>query len=230
MDWTLHNYGYKNINFRKVVLEELKRYNIAIHLRDEYIDRLGLDDVEKWLESENYYIEQIEWAKKRLTEATDNYNAVLIDESIIKDAYEKECAKISSMKTWENTFYADEVTKIIECLHDFEPKVNNWIDKAPANLDFITKGLKDMLETAKADMTKNAQENVKSLDRIKDTTFPEWDTFRKDYIEKAKSNLDWAKEEVKNKKKALKNVQERNHTIKQVFEILDQLEVNDGQE
>lgn len=230
MDWTLHNYGYENINFRKVVLEELKKYSVAIHLRDDYVDRLGLDDVEKWLASESYYIEEIERAKNHLKKVTDDYNAILVDESIIKDAYEKQCAKISSMKTWEDTFYADEVTRIEKCLRDFEPKVNSWVDKAPANLDFITKGLKDMLETAKADMIKNAQENVKSLDRIKEMTFPEWDTFRKDYIEEAKSNLDWAEEQVKSKEKALKNAQERNNVIKQVFEILDQLEVNDGQE
>lgn len=90
-NYLLHNLGYDEpINFRYIVLDTLKRYGICQHVRDYSTNQLGLTDVNKWLESTNYYENKIKRSKEMLKE----YKATLKqieagDESYIQAEYKK---------------------------------------------------------------------------------------------------------------------------------------------
>lgn len=232
-NYLLHNLGYdKPIDFRYIVLDTLKRYGICQHIRDYSTSQLSLTDVNKWLESTDYYEDKIKRSKENLKE----YKAQLKqiengDETYIQAEYEKLLSNAKTLRSSEHSYYIDQANKISKCAEEYYKYLSQW--KMPCGGELgknLTNALWDIYHTAIYDRDECLEDDKKSIESMHQTKDPIYEDVRAEVIDRLKGYIRWQEDEIKSAKECIKRIEKNNEIIKDIFYELDLVDKRVGNE
>lgn len=219
MNYLLHNlYSYESdkVNFREIVLREVK--DRCWHLRDYSLSQMDLYNVDKWIYDGKWELEGIESCQKII----DEYKSKDRSEEFIKKEYQKEVDKIESMHTWSNTYHFDYANKIERCLNTYKKYKDIFISKCSDNK--MIEYLDDIETSAENDIKMERDENIESLRRCKAATVISYEKFKNDYLENIDDEIARKLENIRGYKQKLKRIDELNSYIKDMFNIIEEVE------
>lgn len=232
-NYLLHNLGYdKPINFRYIVLDTLKRYGICQHLRDYSTDYCGLTDVNKWLESTDYYEDKIKRSKEKLKE----YKATLKqiadgDESCIQKDYERLLSNARSYRSSQHSWNIDEANTIDECAKEYFKYLSQFNLPVSGELGKnLNNSLWEVYNTAILDRDEHLEEDKKLVERMHQAKDPVYEDVKVEVIDRLKGYVKWQENEIKSAKECIKRIKENNEIIKDIFYELDLVEKRVGDE
>ena len=232
-NYLLHNLGYdKPINFRYIVLDTLKRYGICQHVRDYSTGQLGLTDVNKWLESTEYYENKIKRSKEMLKE----YKATLKqieagDESYIQAEYEKLLSNAKSLRSSEHSYHIDYANKISKCAEEYYKYLSQFHLPVYGELGKnLRSSLCEIYNTAILDRDECLENDKKSVEQMHQAKDPIYEDVKVEVIDRLKGYIEWQEREIKGAKECIKRIKENNEIIKDIFHELDLVEKRVGDE
>lgn len=229
MDYCLHNYFNYNVdkyNFRQVVLYALRNHVCCLHLRDTSTSRLSLYDVNDWLVDIKRDEEDLAIAKKNLKLAIEEKEA--LTEDIIKAAYQKEVERVTSLRECKNSYHIDILNDINKCVSKYRTDLNILFEQNPVTENYGLLEIEDLLEeiydTAAKDATHHAQSNLDAVAEMHKTPLISYEEFCIKYKNHLLDCIELYQGQVDRYKRIIKNSQESNAMIQDVFNALDKWE------
>ena len=223
-NYLLHNLGYdKPINFRYIVLDTLKRYGICQHLRDYSADQLSLTNVDKWLQSTDYYKNKINGSKERLKE----YKATLKqieggDESYVQKEYERLLSNAKSYRSSKHSWNIDEANRIDERAKEYHKYLLKFNLPVSGELGKnLNNSLWEIYNTAILDRDEHLEADKKSIEKMHQAKDPIYEDVRAEVIDRLKGYIKWQEDEIKSSKECIKRIEKNNKVIKDIFDQLD---------
>ena len=229
-NYLFQNYDYvKNpVNFKHVVIDLLRRYGLFIHMRDEpnYIY-----DLDKFLYEKNpmgipYHKENIVRLKKRIKDAEDKINQLNTDGDELYQKYYEEGLKDYSDIILSNVYfkkYKEEADRYEKRVKDVQDFLNNFKLKNQEFNNLIRENLSDCIEALVEDCVYYNKEAARH--NVGDTPEPYNPTSKEQWIQeeikKCHEEIEWCIKQIKEEKKAIKNLREKDALIKEIFTALE---------
>ncbi len=230
-NYLLHNIGYdKPIDFRYIVLSTMKSYGVCIHLRDYSITQLDLYDVNTWLRKTNYCEQELKRHKELLKTCHSELKKIKDgDESQIKKEYERQVGNALSLQNCDNSWHIDEAKRIEKCTDEYYKYLSLW--EMPTN-DNFSKELKETLysiyETAVEDKEAHLVANKKSVESMRNSIVPNYETVKEEVIKRLENDIQWHKKGIDEAKKSIEYILDCNKKIQEVFSWIEIVEKKVG--
>lgn len=233
-NYLLHNLGYDQpINFRYIVLDTLKRYGVCVHLRDYSTNHWGLTDVNEWLQSTDYYEDNLKKAKKALKE----YKAQLKkiedgDETYIKEEYEKKLRVAESYRSCQHSWNIDEADSIDKCANEYYKYLTQLnLSSIPGELGKnLKRDLWDIYETAIRDREEHLKQDKEDVEHMHQAKDPIYEDVKIEVIVRLEGYVEWQNRMIKEAKENIKRIKRNNEIIKEIFNQLDLVDKMVGDE
>jgi hypothetical protein len=226
MNYLLHNLGYdKPVNFREIVLRQY--HSNCVWLRDTYFHQLSMTSYKPWLPDLEYYENSLRAEKRRLQEHKRQL-AGLTEEKLQK-MYEQEVNTIESLRKCKNTYHVDEIAKIKRCTDEYNKHLQKWLS-LPNTPKYLNSALIDIYETAIKDMAEHDKSEDEAMKRIRSRSIPTYEDFKNNTISRIKNEIDFCKEQVASKTRAVKMVKDKIADVKQIFAWLDEVEKEENKQ
>lgn len=229
-NYLFQNYDYvKNpVNFKHVVIDLLRRYGLFIHMRDE---PNCIYDLDKFLYEKNpmgipYHKENIIKLKKRIKDAENKINQLNTDGDELYQKYYKEGLKDYNDIILSNMYfkeYKEEAGRYEKRVKDIQDFLNNFKLKNQEFNNLIRENLSDCIEALVEDCAFYNREAAGH--NVGDTPEPYNPTPKEQWIQeeikKCHEEIEWCTKQIKEEKKAIKNLQEKDALIKEIFTALE---------
>lgn len=222
-NYLLHNIGdYKSTNFREMVLYTLKNSgNKFFHLRDISFSNLSLYDYKDWLRDDREYKAQL----KKSEEALEKWVNLIADpDDYLKTEYQKYVSKQESLQKAKNSWYKDHAEKINKNAGQYLDYFSILKKYSKGIIDHFLPELEDAYYTAKAEEIEAINRNREAIISMNSETilsFDEWAVTEKDRMAE---QLRFYKNNIKEAKNCIKSIKEINKEIIEVFEILNKVD------
>lgn len=233
-NYLFQNYGYVDgpVNMKHVAIDILRRYGICIHMRDE---PNGIYDLDKFLYENNsmgipYHEDNIKECKRKIKENEELLK--LLDSSNWVDAayttyYDDGLKKFNEMVDTNSfcLFYKQRAEKYKNRQNLITEFVNNFNIEGEEELtQAIKNGLNGCIEALEEDYKYYIQQSEENdVSKKPDLTYSpmskeEWvDNKRK----KAKDIINFCKKQIKDERKTIKMLREKDKTLRAIFKALE---------
>lgn len=229
-NYLFQNYDYvKNpVNFKHVVIDLLRRYGLFIHMRDE---PSGIYDLDKFLYEKNpmgipYHKEKITKLEKRIKDTENKINQLNTDGDELYQEYYEEGLKDYNDIILSNIYfkeYKEEADRYEKRVKDIQDFLNNFKLKNQEFNNLIRENLSDCIEALVEDCAYYNKEAVRH--DVGDTPEPYNPTPKEQWtqeeIKKCHEEIEWCTKQIKEEKKAIKNLLEKDALIKEIFTALE---------
>ena len=229
-NYLFQNYDYvKNpVNFKHVVIDLLRRYGLFIHMRDE---PNCIYDLDRFLYEKNpmgipYHKENIIELKKRIKDAENKINQLNTDGDELYQKYCEEGLKDYNDIILPNIYfkeYKEEAGRYEKRVKDIQDFLNNFKLKNQEFNNLIRENLSDCIEALVEDCAFYNREAAEH--NVGDTPEPYNPTPKEQWIQeeikKCHEEIEWCTKQIKEEKKAIKNLQEKDALIKEIFTALE---------
>lgn len=229
-NYLFQNYDYvKNpVNFKHVVIDLLRRYGLLIHMRDE---PNCIYDLDKFLFEKNpvgipYHKEKIIELKKRIKDAENKINQLNTGGDELYQKYYEEGLKDYNDIILPNIYfkeYKEEADRYEKRVKDIQDFLNNFKLKNQEFNNLIRENLSDCIEALVEDCAFYNREAAEH--NVGDTPEPYNPTPKEQWIQeeikKCHEEIEWCTKQIKEEKKAIKNLQEKDALIKEIFTALE---------
>lgn len=229
-NYMFQNYGYvdKPVNFKHVVIDLLRRYGLFIHMRDE---PSGIYDLDKFLYEKNpmgipYHKEKIEKLKNRIEDAKNKLQQLNTDaETLYQEWYNAGLEKYNELIETNKYFtkykaVANNYKKRISDIQDF---INNFKLENQEFDDIIKENLVGCVEALSEDYDFYIKEAVEN--DVGDNPEPycpvHMDKWIADQTKDCLNEIEWCTKQIKEEEQAIKNLQEKDKLIKEIFIALE---------
>lgn len=236
------NYYFQNrglvgvpINMKKVVLDILRNYGIFIHMRDEPRDKYDLKD---FLYETNpmgipYHLDIIERAKNKIKECEKHLeefksNGDALYQKYYDDGWADYKQLMESNKYYHQ--YCEAAANFHDTINIIESFITTFVIESQPNLTNIVKeNLTDCITTLKKDEQHAIDAaNDNNVNQHSSPYAPlKKEAWLQSKITECKDVIKWNKERIKEEKKAIKNLQEKDKIIRAIFTALEPYDIKE---
>ena len=229
-NYMFQNYGYvdKPVNFKHLVIDLLRRYGLFIHMRDE---PSGIYDLDKFLYETNpmgipYHEKSITRLEKRIKDAENKLKELNIDSDKLYQEYYDEGLKDYNNLIETNEYYKEykeRADKYLKRVHNIQNFLYNFHIENQEFNNLVKENLNECIEALMEDYDSNIRYAV--LNDIRDNPEPYNPMPKKEWIQveirRCNDEIEWCTKQIKEEKKAIKNLQEKDKLIKEIFMALE---------
>ena len=231
-NYTVQNYGYVDnpLNIKKLVLDDLRRYGVFIHLRDS--GKVGYN-LESYLHNNspygiNYYRNEIQRMAKTISQHEDELRKLKSDGKILYQEFvdnaDKEFRrKQEEIQTGKDVpYYNTKITKLKNRAFQLRKFVESY--KGPKELQAeIISDIKEMIEALEneaSEYEEEAKKEIESRDKLMHSSLPEvppYEEWLKDETDDIKYRIEFCKDRIKESKQKIEQLRKNDELIEELF-------------
>lgn len=229
-NFLFQNYDYvKNpVNFKHVVIDLLRRYGLFIHMRDE---PNSIYDLDKFLYEKNsmgipYHKENITRLEKKIKEAEDKLCQLNTDvDKLYQEYYDEGLNDYNDIIKGNKYYkeYKDEANNYLKRVHNIQDFLENFKLENKDYYSLIKDTLDGCIEALLGDY--NYYNRLAINNDVGDNPAPyspmPKEMWIQEQIEECHDEIEWCNKQIKEEEQAIKNCEEKDKLIKEIFMALE---------